>query len=299
MQALFSEMARAAASEVFVHVAGETGTGKDRVAQALHGRSRRRSARCVAVNASSLSDELFEAELFGHARGAFTGAVAAREGYVAEAEGGTLFIDEVTDLTPRAQAKLLRLLQEREYRRVGETQLRRANVRVITAANVDLEERVAKGLFRQDLMYRIAVVTLRLPPLREREGDLLLLARHFLRTAAIRDGRTPPPLPASLCDALSRYAWPGNVRELENEMARLVALSGGEPLDAALLSSRIGAGRSPRRDSLSLREGLLGFERDFLKDALTRTRGNRSRTAVEIGITRQALLAKMSRYGLA
>jgi DNA-binding NtrC family response regulator len=251
------------------------------------------------VNASSLSDELFEAEMFGHARGAFTGAVAAREGYVAEAEGGTLFIDEVADLSPRGQAKLLRLLQEREYRRVGESALRQANVRVVTAANVDLEERVAKGSFRQDLMYRIAVVTLRLPPLRERGDDLLLLARHFLRVAARRDGRVAPALPASLGETLHRYAWPGNVRELENEMARLVALSGGGPLDAALLSARLRAGRETDRQSLCLREGLLCFERDFLKVALARNRGNRSRTATDVGITRQALLSKMNRLGLA
>lgn len=299
MQALFAEMAKLAASEAFVHVAGETGTGKDRVAQALHERSRRRHGRFVAVNASSLSDELFEAEMFGHSRGAFTGALLARDGYVADAEGGTLFIDEVADLSLRAQAKLLRLLQGREYRRVGEAELRRANIRVITAANVDLEERVAKGLFREDLMYRIAVVTLRLPALRERGDDTLLLARHFLRAAARRDGCPPLGLPASLSDALLRHAWPGNVRELENEMARLVALSGGAALHVGLLSSRIRPGKAAERPSLGLREGLLRFERGFLKDALATNRGNRSRTALEIGITRQALLAKMSRLGLA
>ena len=298
MQALFEEMARVAASEVFVHVAGETGTGKGKVAQALHGRSRRRNGPFVAVNASSVSDELFEAEMFGHARGAFTGAVAAREGYVAEAQGGTLFIDEVADLSPRAQAKLLRLLQEREYRRVGESTLRKANVRVVTAANVDLEESVAKGSFREDLMYRIAVVTLRLPPLRERGDDLILLARHFLRAAATRDGRAAPPLPASLSETLLRYGWPGNVRELENEMARLVALSGGEALNPALLSARLRGDRGADRQSVCLREGLLGFERDFLKAALVRNRSNRTRTATEVGITRQALLAKMTRLGL-
>lgn len=296
MRALFAEMARVAGSEVFVHVAGETGTGKGRVALALHERSRRRGGRFVAINASSISDELFEAELFGHARGAFTGAVAAREGHVAEAEGGTLFIDEVADLSPRAQAKLLRLLQEREYRRVGESQLRRADVRVISASNAELEERVARGLFREDLMYRLAVVTLRLPPLRDRGDDLLLLARHFLRAAAGRDGRPAPELPQPLAGALRRHAWPGNVRELENEMSRLVALAAGGPLDAARLSPRVGSGAAPRGPRL--REALAGFERDFLREALVRSAGNRSRAAATVGISRQALLNKMSRLGL-
>jgi hypothetical protein len=208
MRALFEEMLRVAGSEAFVHVAGETGTGKDKVAHALHARSRRRGGRFVALNASSLSDELFESEMFGHARGAFTGAQLARDGYVAEAEAGTLFIDEVADLSLRAQAKLLRLLQSREYRRLGETELRQADIRVVTAANVDLEQRVAQGTFREDLMYRIAVVTLQLPPLRERGDDVLLLARHFLRAAARKDGCAAPGLAAArrtrCCDTAGR-----------------------------------------------------------------------------------------------
>jgi two-component system NtrC family response regulator len=297
MQHLFAEMSLVAASEAFVHVGGETGSGKGRVAQALHERSRRRNGPFVAVNASSLSDELFEAEMFGHARGAFTGAVAAREGYVAAAEGGTLFLDEVSDLSPRGQAKLLRLLQEREYRRLGESEVRRANVRIISAANVDLEERVAKGAFRADLMYRLAVVILRLPPLRERGDDLLLLARHFLRAAAARDGREVPQLPGPVAQALCRHSWPGNVRELENEMSRLVALAGAGPILAGQLSPRVCGSRSPLA-SERLREALLAFERSFLKEALARHQGNRARTAGSIGITRQALLGKMARLGL-
>jgi DNA-binding NtrC family response regulator len=298
MRALFADMLRVAGSEAFVHLAGETGTGKDKVAHALHACSRRRGGRFVALNASSLSDELFESEMFGHARGAFTGAQLARDGYVAEAEAGTLFIDEVADLSLRAQAKLLRLLQAREYRRLGETELRRADIRVVTAANVDLEQRVAQGSFREDLMYRIAVVTLRLPPLRERGDDVLLLARHFLRAAARKDGCTVPGLGVGMADALLRHAWPGNVRELENEMTRLVALGGGQPLPLELLSRRIGWGRGAADRPIALREGLLNFERGFLERALARHRGNRSRTAVELGITRQALLGKMARLGL-
>jgi len=296
MQALFGEMARVTDSEVSVHVFGETGTGKERVALAIHRRSRRSSQPFVALNASSLSDELFEAELFGHAKGAFTGAVAAREGYVARAEGGTLFIDEVAELTPRGQAKLLRFVQEKEYRRVGETETRRSNVRVLSAANVDLDRRVAAGLFREDLMYRLRPIVLALPPLRERGDDVLILARHFLRAAAQRERAPVPVLPLEVVKDLARYGWPGNVRELENEMSRLVVLAGRAPLRREHLSPRIRAASPDPRSGL--REARRGFEREFVARALSRNDGNRTRTACELGVTRQALVAKIRRLGL-
>jgi transcriptional regulator with AAA-type ATPase domain/tetratricopeptide (TPR) repeat protein len=299
MRALFEEMARVAPSEIAIHITGETGTGKERVAEALHRRSRRANGPFVAVNASSLGDELFEAEMFGHARGAFTGATAAREGYVAAAEGGTLFIDELADLSPRAQAKLLRLFQEREYRRVGENEVRRADVRVLTATNADLEERVRAGAFREDLLYRLSVVTLRLPPLRERgDEDVLLLAGHFLRRAAEREGTPAAELPAEVRRALVRHSWPGNVRELENEMSRLLVLSRPGPLAAAHLRARLrGGGGPPTR--FSLKDAVRGFERDFVRGALVAHSGNRSRTALALGLTRQALLNKLRRLGIA
>jgi len=296
MQALFAEMARVTDSELAVHVFGETGTGKERVAVAIHRRSRRGGGAFVAVNASSLSDELFEAEMFGHVRGAFTGAVAAREGYVARAEGGTLFIDEVAELTPRCQAKLLRFVQEKEYRRVGETETRRASVRILSAANVDLERRVAAGLFREDLMYRLRPIVLALPPLRERGDDVLLLARHFVRMAAQREGLAPPPLPVEVTRALAAYAWPGNIRELENEMNRLVVLAGRGPILREHLSPRLA---EPVADPRSrLRDARQRFEREFVARALSRNGGNRTRTARELGLTRQALVAKIRRLGL-
>lgn len=298
MQALFEEMARVAPSEIAIHIAGETGTGKERVAEALHRRSRRAGGPFVAVNASSVGDELFEAEMFGHARGAFTGAAAAREGYVAAAEGGTLFIDELADLSPRAQAKLLRLLQEREYRRVGENEVRRADVRVLTATNADLEERVRSGAFREDLLYRLSVVTLRLPPLRERGEDVLLLARHFLRRAAEREGAPQAELPADVARVLVRHGWPGNVRELENEMSRLLVLSGPGPLSAANLSARVRGGDGPAT-RFSLRDAVRGFEREFVRGALHAHGGSRARTALALGLTRQALLNKLRRLGIA
>jgi DNA-binding NtrC family response regulator len=296
MQALFAEMARVTDSEVSVHIYGETGTGKERVATAIHRRSRRGAGPFVAINASSLSDELFESELFGHVRGAFTGAVSAREGYVARAEGGTLLIDEVAELTPRGQAKLLRFVQEKEYRRVGETEIRRANVRVLSAANVDLERRVAAGLFREDLLYRLRPIILALPPLRERGGDVLLLARHFVRLAAQREGRPAPLLPPDVVKALVSYSWPGNIRELENEMSRLVILAGRAEVGREHLSPRVGESVVEPRSGL--RDARRRFEREFVARALSRNGGNRTRTAGELGVTRQALVAKIRRLGL-
>jgi two-component system response regulator AtoC len=296
MQALFADMARLTDSDVSVHVFGETGTGKERVAGALHRRSRRGGGPFVAINASSLSDELFEADMFGHVRGAFTGAVAAREGYVARAEGGTLFIDEVAELSPRGQAKLLRFVQEREYRRLGETETRRANLRILSAANVDLEARVAAGLFREDLMYRLRPIVLALPPLRERGSDVALLARHFVRLAAQREGVPVPSLPADVLRALAAYPWPGNVRELENEMSRLVVLAGRGPILPSHLTPRLS---EPAPDPRSgLREARRRFEREFVARALSRNAGNRTRTACELGLTRQALVSKIRRLGL-
>jgi DNA-binding NtrC family response regulator len=295
MEALFRQMARVGPTDVPLHVFGETGTGKERVARALHRVSPRAAKPFVALNASALSDELFEAELYGHLRGAFSGAVADRHGLVAEAEGGTLFLDEVTDLSPLAQAKLLRLLQEREYRRVGENRARRADLRVITAANVPLEQRVAAGQFREDLMYRMNAVVLTLPPLRERGDDLLRLARHFLEQAAERARRPVPGLTSELSAALARHSWPGNVRELENEMTRLVAL-GEEPLCSEHLSPRVLA--APCRPLAPLREAVRGFEREHVGRMLALHAGNRSRTACALGLTRQGLVAKLRRLGI-
>jgi transcriptional regulator with AAA-type ATPase domain/tetratricopeptide (TPR) repeat protein len=296
MEALFNQMASVAGSDIRVHIVGETGTGKERVAQALHARSPRSQRPFVALNASSLSDELFEAELFGHVRGAFTGAVAEREGYVARAEGGTLFVDEVADLTPRAQAKLLRFLAEGEYRRLGETELRRGNVRVLTAANVSLRERAAQGHFREDLMYRLTSMTLTLPPLRERGGDILLLARHFLRRAAARAGRPAPQLPRDVAQALLEHPWPGNIRELESEIERLLVLAGNGPLSRGHLSQYLAGAESDSRGSLKVAR--IDFERRHIAVALGQNRGNRARTALQLGITRQGLVAKLKKLGL-
>jgi transcriptional regulator with PAS, ATPase and Fis domain len=296
MEELFRQIARFACADVALHVFGETGTGKERVARALHRLSPRGARPFVAINASALSDELFEAELFGHVRGAFSGAVADRAGLLAEAEGGTLFLDEVTDLSPKGQAKVLRLLQEKEYRRVGESRMRRADVRVITAANVPLERRVAAGQFREDLMYRMNAVVLALPPLRERGDDLPRLARHFLRRAAERAGRSVPALSGELASALRRYAWPGNVRELENEMTRVLTLAGDGPLRCEHLSPRVAEARCA--PLAPLRDAVAGFEREHVSRVLALHAGNRSRAACALGLTRQGLLAKLRRLGI-
>ncbi len=234
--------------------------------------------------------------MFGHAKGAFTGATSAREGHVAAAEGGTLFIDEVAELTPRAQARLLRFVQDREYRRVGETFLRRADLRVLTAANVRLEEQVARGLFRKDLLYRLNVVILSLPALRERGDDVLPLARTFLRDAAVARRLPVPDLPREVATVLTAWVWPGNVRQLENEMQRLLTLSGGGPLRAEMLSPDVRQG-APRPVAL-LRQAQTEFEREYLRDALERHGGNRTRTAAALGLSRQGLSLKLNRLGL-
>jgi two-component system response regulator HydG len=277
-------------------VYGETGTGKEQVARAIHASSPRAARPFVAVNSAAVSDELFDSEFFGHVRGSFTGAVATREGYVATAHGGTLFIDEVADLSPRGQVKLLRFLQEKEYRRVGETELRHADVRVIAATNVPLEKRVAAGTFREDLHFRLNILSLRLPPLRERAGDVLLLARFMLARAAEMERLPAPRLSLEAVRALEAYAWPGNVRELQAEMHRLVVQCAGRSAELLDLSPPLRA--RPRRTGFSLEQALVEFERDYVAQRLSECGGHKSRAAEALGITRQGLGQKLKRLGL-
>ncbi len=296
MERLRQEVVLFGPSDVRVHVFGETGTGKEMVAKALHEASPRARRRLVPVNVAGFSDDLLVAELFGHARGAFTGAVAAREGYVAEAEGSTLFIDEVGDMSPLAQVRLLRFLEGGEYRRLGETVARKADVRVISATNVDLARRVREGRFREDLWFRLNGELISVPPLRERGADVLLLARHFLHEQAARRGETPPALSREAEAALLDHPWPGNVRELENEMRRLGVRAAGREVKVEDLSPGLQA-RSARRAG-TLRAALRHRETELVQDALQRHGGIVSRAAAELGITRQALWAKVRRLGL-
>ena len=297
MQRLFEAMARVAGHDVIVHIHGETGTGKEKVARALHAHSPRRAGPFVPVNAAGLSDELFESQVFGHARGAFTGAVADRPGHVTAAEGGTLFLDEVAELSLAGQAKLLRFLQELEYQRVGETRFRRADVRLVTAANVELSQRVAERRFREDLLFRLDVMRLEVPPLRERGDDVRLLAGRFLERAARAAGVPRPEGTMDFWRALEGYHWPGNVRQLEHEMSRLVLLAGEGVLTREHLSPRVAEGRPSSR--IPLRCALEGFERDYVTRMLESHGGARTATAAALGITRQALHAKMRRLGIA
>ena len=296
MERLKREVVQFGPSGLRVHVFGETGTGKEMVARALHEASPRARRPLVPVNVAGFSDELFAAELFGHARGAFTGAVASHEGYVAQAEGGTLFIDEVGDMSALAQVRLLRFLEAGEYQRLGETAARRADVRVISATNVDLQRRVREGRFRQDLWFRLADEVLFLPPLRERGADVLLLARHFLRAQALAPGAAPPVLSSEAETALLAHLWPGNVRELLSETRRLGVRAAGRTVTIEDLSPALQE-RSARRSG-SLRSVLLRCETELVHDALERHDWILARAAAELGITRQALWMKVRRLGL-
>jgi transcriptional regulator with PAS, ATPase and Fis domain len=280
-----------------VLVVGESGSGKELVARAIHRRSGRRDRPFRALNCAALPDELVESELFGHARGAFTGAVAERQGVFEEAHTGTLFLDEVGELSPRAQAKLLRTLQDGELRRVGENTARRIDVRVVSATNRDLRTEVATGRFRLDLLYRLDVIRLPVPPLRERREDVAVLAQRFWRDAAERAG-SRATLGAATLAALARYDWPGNVRELQNVLAGLAVRSPkrGVVPPTALPPAFV---TSEARGTWRLADARHTFEERFVRDALARAGGHRTRAAEEIGLTRQGLTKLLLRLGIA
>jgi NtrC-family two-component system response regulator AlgB len=246
MQQALDVALKVAPSEATVLLRGESGTGKGVLAHVIHDHSARAKAPFVTVHCPALSTELLESELFGHARGAFTGAVQATEGRVAAAEGGTLFLDEIGDLPPAIQPRLLRLLQERVYERVGENRTRRADVRLIAATNRDLAAAVAAGTFREDLYYRLNVIEIDLPPLRARPHDLLPLAEHLLRFFARQAGKSVTGFSAAAREAISRHSWPGNLRELRNAVERGVILSSGPEVDLGHLPVRLASAAVPR-----------------------------------------------------
>ena len=293
-------VSRVAPRDVTVLVTGESGTGKERVAEALVRASRRAARPFVRFNCAALTAELAEAELFGHIKGAFTGAVRTRPGLFGEADGGTLLLDEVADLEPNLQAKLLRTLQEGEVRPVGEDRPRKVDVRIVAATNRDLKERVAKGLFREDLFYRLNVVHLHIPPLRERPEDIDVLARHFLGRFAERFGTGPLKVGEEIFDRLRTYLWPGNVRELENAIESAVALSVGGALDPFLLPSLapLSASAEPR-GPLTLKRRVEAYEKGLIVEALRASRNSRTEAAKALGISRVTLHDKLHKYGLA
>lgn len=293
-----SHLARAAAA---VLISGETGSGKELFARAIHYQGDRQSKPFIPVNCGALPDHLFENELFGHIKGAFTDASSAEKGLIAEAEGGTLFLDEIDALTPAAQIKLLRFLQNGEYRQLGSSRSVIANVRVIAATNSDLQERVSRKQFREDLFYRLNVLTIAVPALRERGTDVLRLAEHFLELFAARNDRTRPVLTAAARRKLVDYIWPGNVRELEGVMQRAVLLNSSGTLHATDIELPEGKCRDLlARESLRRAKSLVigDFERGYLANLLAEHNGNISQAARAAGKDRRTLQRLVRKYSL-
>jgi DNA-binding NtrC family response regulator len=283
-----------------VFIAGESGTGKELAARILHETGRRRQRPFVAVNCAAIPEPLLESELFGHARGSFTGAFRDKVGLVEEASGGTFFLDEIGDLPLALQSKLLRVLEEKKVRRVGETRPRPVDVRFVSATNKDLDREVELGRFRQDLYYRLKIIAVDLPPLRERPDDALLLLNHFLDEFSRSMDRPRPFVAPVALEMLLRYPWPGNVRELQNEVQRLLVMADGGPLILEdHLSPKINpAGETYSRETHRFSEAKADFERRFLREALVRCRYHRTRTAAEVGLTRQGLFKLLKKYGI-
>lgn len=297
-RAVCEVLPRVARSGLPVVVLGETGTGKELVARALHALSSRARAGFVAQNCGATPDTLIESELFGHSRGAFTGAVADRAGLFEAAAGGTLFLDEIGDASALLQMKLLRVLQEGEARRVGDTRARRVDVRVVSATHRCLEQAVQCGGFRADLYFRLNAVRLRLPALRERGEDVVLLARHFLGEAAARAGRACPEPGPALLSHLRGYAWPGNVRELANACAFAVHVADARERVDLEHWPEAPLATGPLAAAAGLHAETRALEERRLREALERTRGNKSQAARALGLSRQGLLKKLRRYGL-
>jgi len=303
MQRVFALVEQVAPSDATVLIQGETGTGKELVARAIHRRSPRRERPFVAVNCSAVPRELMESEFFGHEKGSFTGAVARRIGRFEQADGSTLFLDEVGELDLSLQAKLLRVLQEREFTRIGAAAPTRVDVRIVAATNRDLAELVREGRFRDDLYYRLNVIPLRLPPLRERPGDVPALLEHFLRSFAERYGKPVPPAPPEILQAARSHPWPGNVRELRNACERAALL--GWPAVAPLLAAgpRAAGPLEPPvdvdRPFQEAKQALLDrFEREYFQRLLQRHRGKVGEVARAAGIAERNLYEKMKALGL-
>ena len=303
MKRLLSIITRVAPTSSSILITGETGTGKELVARAIHAQSPRRKAPFVDINCSAIPEALLEAELFGHQRGTFTGAHETRRGLIETASGGTLFLDEVDALPLPAQAKLLRVLQERNLRRVGGRENISVDVRVISATNCDLRRAVAEGTFRADLLYRLRVVPLRVPELRERgEEDIRLLVEHFLRRRAHRCGERQRAFSAAVMRALTAYSWPGNVRELENAIEYALAIGGEDQLGLDDLPPEILQDDAGHSDMLAecVRHGetLAGLERRYILSVLERCGGRQLKAAALLGIDRRTLYRKLREYGV-
>jgi len=297
MEKLLKLVKTAAKSDSSILINGETGTGKELIAKALHSESGRKG-QFLAINCSAITSGLLESELFGHKKGAFTGADREKEGLFSIADGGTLFLDEIADLPLELQPKLLRVLQEGEIRKVGGTRSEKINTRVVAAAGTDLHDAVENGTFRRDLYYRLAVVDINLPPLRERAEDILVLADHFLKQLCQREGRTVLKLDDTAKQNLTAYHWPGNVRELENYLEKALIFSPSETLELPPLRTRQAPPGEFDPTEYSLKVASQRLEKEYIRKALAKTEGNRTKAAELLEISLRSLMYKIKEYGI-
>jgi len=297
MLAVYKQIAHAANAVAPVLIVGESGTGKELVARAIHANGRRATRAFVPINCGALTETVLESELFGHTRGSFTGAVADTKGIFEQATGGTVFLDEIGETSPGLQVKLLRVLQEGEVRPVGATRVTKVDVRVVAATNVDLEGEVAQQRFRQDLYYRLSVIVIKVPPLRDRREDIPMLIETFLQNACSRAGRRVELSPEALA-ALATYRWPGNVRELENTVERLVVFSRGSLIDVADLPFKPSTGPGLEERLFVDLPSLDDLERRYLIHVIDQVGGNRTRAAEVLGIDRRTLYRMAERFGV-
>jgi Nif-specific regulatory protein len=299
MRQIYEQVSQVAGTNTTVLIRGESGTGKELIASAIHYSSLRASKPFVKVSCAALPDSLIESELFGYEKGAFTGAESRKKGRFELAEGGTLFLDEIGDVNLATQVKLLRVLQQREFERVGGTETIKANVRLIAATNKDLEKAIAAGTFREDLYYRLNVFTMFVPPLRDRKPDLLLLADHFLEKFAREHRRKIKRISTPAIDMLASYHWPGNVRELENALERAVLICDGEVIHAHHLPPSLQtAEASGTVTRVALKDAVSAYEKDLLQDALKTTRGNRAKAARLLDTTERIINYKVRIHGI-
>jgi two-component system response regulator HydG len=296
---LLDTVAQVAATEATILITGESGTGKEVIANAIHYNSSRKDAPFIKINCAALTETLLESELFGYEKGAFTGAERRREGKFRQAEGGSLFLDEVSEMSPAMQVKLLRVLQERELTRVGGAEVIKINVRLIAASNKDLKKEMERGRFREDLFYRLNVVGLNVPPLRERKEDIPILAQHFLQQFVAQNSKKIKGFTPQAMEKLLKYSWPGNIRELMNAIERAVVLSRKEYLDAeelVLMMADNSVDIKPTQNRLLENLPLEEVEKRSILDALESCSGNKSEAARRLGITRKTLRKKLEKY---
>jgi DNA-binding NtrC family response regulator len=314
MQEVFRLVDQVAQARSTVLITGESGTGKELIAKAIHESSPRATKPFIPVNSSNIPSELLESELFGHTRGAFTGAIAAKKGYFEVADGGSIFLDEIGDIPPETQARLLRVIQEREFIPLGDTSPRRVDVRIIAATNIDLKEAVRQGAFREDLYYRLSVVPMELPPLRDRREDILPLAQHFIRKYNEENGRqVSEQIAPEVLALMEAYSWPGNVRELENTIERAVVIAPGPEITRDCLRTEIsdpqsardafheGASRGVPLDigrGVNFYDEVRRFEIDLIRRALDQTSGHQSRAARLLGMNATTLNSKIKTYNI-